>query len=331
MPRSSAIEQDLEQAIQDPVFSKLDFPLRRTFYPLGFALELTTNSKDVIEASSESWGSYSQVFDEAPVRFQLGVAPGDAAMATPSRFRSRGHLMSMIASPDNFVMSDFNTGCAFGWVTEPVAANHPALRYRFLTSTVSMLLEHRALATIHSALIGRNGHGVMLCGDSTSGKSTLAYACARAGWTFVTDDGTYLVRKDPGRYAIGAHHTIRFRNDARRLFPELSDRLPAIRPNGKMAIEIFTRELPITTALGCSIDHVVFLNRNEPGPARLRRYPKERMLAWCEQTVSFGTAEVRAAQLLCHERLAAAGIWELCYQDFESAIPRLEQLVDSGG
>lgn len=298
---------------------------------MGFAVEIASNSEHVIQAASESWASYPQAFDDAPVRLHLGVTPGDSKLPVRSIIRSREHLMSIYANPDNFAICDLNAGFSYGWVTEPVAADHPLLRYRFLVSTALTLVQHASLSVIHSALIARNGSGVTLCGDSMSGKSTLAYACARAGWSYVTDDGTFLVRKNTDRYAIGERHCIRFRQDARDLFPELKDRLPQVRPNGKLGIELLTSELPITTALGCQIDHIVFLNRNEPGPARLRPYPRDQFLESCKGGACYGAAEVRAEQLRSYERLAGAGIWELCYRDFDSAIHRLEQLVDSGG
>ena len=53
-------------------------------------------------------------------------------------------------------------------------------------------------------------------------------------------------------------------------------------------------------------------------------------MACCEHCVTFGTAEVRAAQLRCYQRLLEADIWELHYSDLDGAIARLEQLVDSG-
>ena len=49
-------------------------------------------------------------------------------------------------------------------------------------------------------------------------------------------------------------------------------------PNGKLAIEVFTRELPITVASQCSIDNVVLLARQNSGAARLTRYPKAQVL-----------------------------------------------------
>jgi hypothetical protein len=106
--------------------------------------------------------------------------------------------------------------------------------------------------------------------------------------------------------------------------------MPAVRPNGKLGMEIFTRDLPIQVASGCLVDHVVFLNRNEPGPLRLRRYPQDDMLQWCERYVTFGPAAVCEAQMRCYRRLLSAAIWEMHYADLDDAIARLERLVDSG-
>ena len=331
MTQSLAVDSDLGQHWPDPVLSEFEFPLQQTFYPLGFPLELSTNSVGVMEAAAESWGSFAPAFQEGPMRFSLGVVPGEGTqLPLRSTFRSREHLMSMFADASNFVISDFNKHFAFGWVTQSIAKDHGVLRYRFLTPTVLMLATQMALAPIHGAALAWNGRGVLFCGDSHSGKSTLSYACARAGWTFVCDDGTLLVRQHSGRYAIGNPTSIRFREDARRLFPELADRQPEMLPISKLGFEVFARELPIATAPGCVIEHVVFLNRNEPGPARLRPYSKDKALAWCKRAVCFGSSDVRADQLRCYQRLADAGVWELCYRDFDDAIGRLEQLVDSG-
>jgi hypothetical protein len=285
-----------------------------------------------MEAAAEGWGRFERQFDAAPVRLHLGVAPSDNTQTPPqSLFRSREHLMFIVADPEHFMVCDFKQNFGFGWITEAVAADHALVRYRFLTAAGLTLIEQQSAASLHCGLVVRNGRGVALMGDSFAGKSTLSYACARSGWTFVSDDGTFLVRNRSDRYAVGDPHAIRLRETARPLFPELQDRLAIARPNGKIGIEVFTRELPIQTAPGCSIDHIVFLNRNEPGSARIRRYPKDDALRWCERYVTFGVREVREAQSRCYERLMTAGIWEMQYSDLEDAVMRLEQLVDSGG
>jgi hypothetical protein len=325
-------EQSLaEQVLHDPVLSSRALPLRARFYPLGFPVDLETNSTDVMQAASEGWGLFTQAFDEPTIRFSLGVVDSDSREMPPkSKVLSREHLMSITADTENFAVIDFSQGYGFGWVTPTVAADHPVVRYRFLSPATLTMVEQLALAPLHCALVSRNGHGVALFGDSFAGKSTLAYACARVGWTFLSDDGTELVRNRSDRYAIGDPYAMRFREDAKFLFPELADRLAVRRPNGKIGIEVLTHELPIRTAQGCSIEHIVCLNRNEAGPARLQRYSKGDAITWSEQSVLFGTAEVRAAQLACYRRLSGAGVWDLHYSDFDGAIARLEKLVDSG-
>jgi hypothetical protein len=322
----------LEMVLPDPVLSAFELPLSARFYPFGFPLDLATNSSHVMQAAEDGWGAFVQQFDETPVRMHLGVAPSSNAQLPPqSIFRSREHLMFFVADAENFMVCDFEQKFGFGWTTELVAADHGVVRYRFLTAAGLTLIEQQSAASLHCGLVIRNGVGVALMGDSFAGKSTLSYACARAGWTFVSDDGVLQVRNRSDRYAVGDPYAIRLRDDAGKLFPELQDRMPIRRPNGKIGIEIFTRDLPIRTAPGCSIDHVVFLNRNEPGTARIRRYSKDEALHWCERYVTFGTREVREAQFGCYQRLLSAGIWEMRYSDLDEAVARLEQLVDSGG
>jgi len=321
----------MEKVIPDPVLSAFELPMRRTFYPFGFPVELETNSADVIAAAAQGWGAFEQAFDAAPVRFSLGVTEGTGdAPALNSVVRSREHMMSIISDPENFVVCDFHRGFAFGWVTRNTAADHPLLRYRFLISGATTLIEQRAFSALHGALVVRNGSGVMLAGNSFAGKSTLAYACARTGWTYVSDDCALLVRGRDDRYVIGDPHSIRFRPDAPELFPELADRLVTVRPNGKAAIEILTRNLPLNIAPGCNLEHIVYLDRDHAGPARLRPISKERVREdWLQYSV-YGTKEILEAKRRCHERLLNAPLWKMQYCELDDAVTRLERLVDSG-
>ncbi len=320
----------MEKVLHDPVLSAFELPLRRTLYPYGFPLELETNSVDVIAAASEGWGAFDSMFDAKPVRFCLGVLEGSGAPLTESVIRSREHMMSIVADPENFAVCDFNRGFAFGWVTQSTAADHPLLRYRFLTAAGATLVEQRVFAAMHGALVARDGRGIMLAGDSFAGKSTLAYACARAGWTYVSDDGALMVRERDDRYTIGDPHTIRFRPDAPDLFPELISQLAIVRPNGKIAIEVLTRELGLDIAPGCHVDHVVCLNREQTYTARLSRLSKESMLEEWSRFNVFGTREVCEARRRCHERMLGAQLWEMRYSDLDDAVERLERLVDEG-
>jgi hypothetical protein len=327
-----AEHSEIELTLHDPVLSEFELPRRAVHYPFGFPLELQTNSEDVIRAAEQSWGLFAPEFGGTPTRISLAVSDNDESpLPPPPAFRSRGHLMSIVSDAENFVICDFSRGYAFGWVTPAVAANAGFLRYSFLEAAGLTLLDQLHLAPIHAALVARNGRGILLCGESFAGKSTLAYACARAGWTYISDDGTSLLRDRNDSYAIGNPHVIHLRDDAKILFPELANRLVVTRSNGKLGLEIFTSELSISLATGSAINHAVFLNRGESGPARLKHYSKSEFLLWCERCINYGEEHARAAQRRTYQRLAGAGTWEMDYHDLDSAVKCLETLAASGG
>src|SRR5690242_3187105 len=111
-----------ERIIDDPILAGFPFPLHGTFYPLGFPLELATNSREVMEAASVGWGLFTQEFDEPPLRLSLGVLPGEPSdLSRTSSFRAREHLLVFVADAANFMVCDFNQSFAFGFITEPVA------------------------------------------------------------------------------------------------------------------------------------------------------------------------------------------------------------------
>lgn len=128
------------QVSADTPLSDFELPLRRTFYPLGYPLVLETNSSDVIRAAEEGWGEFERLFAAEPVRVCLAVSEGDSeSPLPPSVIRAREHLMSIVAGPENFMLCDFDRGFAFGWVTRSTAADHPLLRYQFLTGGAATL------------------------------------------------------------------------------------------------------------------------------------------------------------------------------------------------
>jgi hypothetical protein len=324
------VEIETPAVTDDIILYDVPLPLRATFFPLGFPLELATNSEAVRAAARQSWGLFPVAQSETPVSLNLAVSECEDERLPPRpKFRSHAHLMSIVSDARNQVICDFSHGCASGWVTQQVAENSGFLRLHFLEAPMMSVLVAAHLAPMHGALVARGGRGVALCGESFAGKSTLAYACARSGWTFISDDGTFLQRNRTDRYAVGNPHNIRFREDAKVLFPELSDFKVARRHNGAMGIEVRTSELPVSTAGGCTIDHLVFLHRSRSGPARMNRYEASEALRWLEKATLYGTEDVRASQRQAYRRLLDAGLWELHYSDLPEAVQMLDQLGEA--
>jgi hypothetical protein len=316
----------------DPVLSNFSLPLRAAYYPLGFAVEIATNSGEVLTAAQESWGCFQKRFSEPAVRLEIGVtADGPIECPPAPDCRSRANLLTTIADADNFSVCDLSRGFAFAWLTRAAVENRAYLRYYFLEAAVLSLLEHSHLTALHAACVQAGGRGVLLCGESGAGKSSLAFACARAGWKFLSDDSSAIVRKRKGRMIVGNPHRMRFRESAIELFPELKDQRVTPRATGKMAIELATATRPeIETLTECEIDYIVFLNRRQATPAGLLDLPKEIALHYFEQCISFGEREVRMAQRASIHNLLAAKVFEMRYRDLDWAVERLTTLVQEG-
>jgi hypothetical protein len=192
-----------------------------------------------------------------------------------------------------------------------------------------MLLELNYLTSLHAACIALNGTGVLLFGESGVGKSTLTYACARRGWTYISDDASSVVR-DAGRTVIGEPHHFRFRAEAPDLFPELRGQTVGHELDRKPTIEVLTEDLPIRTAPECRVDYVAFLDRRPGSRASMTRIEKEQTRERIQQDMPAFDSELDAPRRKVAESMAEAPAFQLCYSDYADAALLLEQIVRGG-
>ncbi|MCU1226241.1 MAG: HPr(Ser) kinase/phosphatase [Edaphobacter sp.] len=315
--------------VSDPVLSNAEMPLRATYYPLGFPVEISTNSRYILEAAEESWGQFcAGSFAQPPLQLRIGVLEGESNRCPPAPVcRSQRNLFSMVADVDNFVVCDLEQRFAFGWLTQTAVEHQSYLRYHFLEAAALILLTSSYATPVHAACVSYRERGFLLCGDSGAGKSSLAYACARAGWTYTSDDSSYLIEDSDERRVVGNPYKFRLRPSGMELFLELEGHAITPQAWGKPSIEIFTAEMPdIVTASSCSVDHIVFLNRQSFDSPGFEPYPKEDAMRWLNQ-IPYGTPARREIQRKSLLKLLGADIWELRYSDLDDAINLLESIA----
>ncbi|MFP5230233.1 MAG: aldolase [Acidobacteriota bacterium] len=314
---------------QDALLCDMQLPLRRTFCPLGYTVEIATNDAAVLFAAHQAFGHRNASRDSGLPPISVGVHPGTCMRRPPEPIRRQfNHLYSLVADGDNQALLDLRTGTSFVWITEAAARDPLYLRYHFLEKVVYLLLGATVVTDIHAGCVSRNGKGILLCGDSGAGKSTLAYACGRAGWTYTSDDTSYLIHGSAVPRIIGHAHRARFRPSACELFPELRSFGLTPRLEGKPSIEVRTAELPLSqTAEEADVHAVVFLRRSCDAAPRLARLPAgtaSRRLA----AELFSAGEIRAKHTAILETLAAVPTLDLHYHDLNDAIRTLEGLTD---
>ncbi|MBZ5726884.1 MAG: aldolase [Acidobacteriia bacterium] len=317
---------DLKASRLDPLLHDIDLPLVATLHPLGVRLDIATNSCDVLEAAEECWGRYRPEFPYPPLSFRVIVQP-KGRLARPPAFRCHGHLYAVVSDMHNFAIADLDRLSACIFVSEKTAAEHTWLRWFFVEALCYALAAQRYLVPLHAACVARSGVGALLCGPSGAGKSTLAFACARAGWDFVSDDCTFLVTDADDRMAIGKPHHARFRDGAGALFRELEGYVARALPHGKLSIEIPLSAFPeISTAVRCRIGCLVALDRR-PGAARAARMPSGEAIEPLLQAGPFYGAEVAARHRQVIGRLLGVPAYRLHYETLDDAIGLLRELA----
>jgi hypothetical protein len=171
---------------------------------------------------------------------------------------------------------------------------------------------------------------VLLCGDSGAGKSTLTYACARAGWTYVTDDCSFLLHHEDRNLVTGNCYRARFRPTAAEFFPEVAGRELTPRAGGQPSIELPTTQLrDIVLSQLKEVHYMVFLNRYSGGPPELVPYRKDVARGFLRSYVS-GMGETLLKHSQAIERLLTVDVLELRYTDLDWAVERLRILVREG-
>jgi hypothetical protein len=316
----------------DPLLSNVPLPLRKTYHPLGFAVEITTNSDEVLTAADESWGSIRELFSSPPLQISVALGAGRSGRCPPAPvYRGQRNLLSIVADSENFAVCDRQQGFAFGWLNRDAVEHKAYLRYHFLEAIALTMLASSYVMPLHAACVEFAGHGVLLCGNSGAGKSSLAYACARAGWKYISDDASYLVRDGRGRLVVGNSQLVRLRPSAAELFPELAGLSLTPRAAGKPSIELATAFMPhVTTAQQSTVEYIVFLNRSGSGLPEIAPFPKELALQWANHSQVDAAAEDELQDDSIRELLNAR-LFELRYRTLGGAIAQLEDLIQRDG
>lgn len=316
----------------DPALARFSMPMHETFFPLGFPLQIETNCEEVLNCAAASWQGFIKLFDAPPIRLRIGVRRGSSSECPPAPVcKVQEHLVTNIADPENFSAVDLSRGFASIWLTKAAVANRSYLRYFFLESAALCLLATSHTTAIHAACVEREGCGILLCGDSGAGKSSLSYACARAGWTYVTDDASFLVNNRSDRLVIGNCNQARFRPSAVELFSELAGKEIIQRAQvGKPSIELNIQPLrDISVSFTSHINHVVFINRRNVKRQELVEFPTE-VAKYSMLQVIFSMPETRRVQSTMIDHLLDVGALELRYNNLDWAVDRLAQLAERG-
>ncbi|QNI37652.1 aldolase [Edaphobacter albus] len=310
-----------------------EVPLRytETFFPLGFPVQIETNRFKVLTIARNGWGMLTPRYSREPLRIALEIVDG-----FPGMLRDRPECrvvessLEITFNQNNKVIVNLADGVAQGRLDSAILQNQASFQYYVLEAAVSSMISTMHAVALHAACVDWNGSGVMLCGDSGVGKTSLAYACSVAGWGYLSDDASYLLLNGSDRTVTGNSRQIRFRDAAIRLFPELAGREITPRAVGKPSIEIETNELgPIRCIESTTVQHILFLNRSSESDPGLYPIKRQHVLDYFAKYLLLPT-EADSRARLALDRLINAQTYELRYQRLDWAVKQMRSLVEAG-
>jgi len=293
---------------------------REQFFPLGTVVEIQSNHKTVLETARLSFGRYGDPPPRSEPEFliQLCVDPerhDDPSRVVP-RYRALSHLFHIGCGEASFAVADLTKDLAIGFISSEIAHDTSFFRYVFLECLFHVLAVHRNHTPVHCACVALDGQGALICGPSGAGKTTLAYACIKAGLQFVSDDTVHL-RRNPGDDKLllwGNPWTLRLLPDATGIFPELRGKEMKPRNGHPKCLEIdVSRHFSEKALISCRPAVLIFLQRDPATCQGLRPLPKDAALRHLSENIVLDEEAVVRRHQEVLQRLVAAETYQLNY------------------
>lgn len=210
----------------------------QAYFPvLGVPLLVRSNAAAAIRMAEQSFGTWLRLpshlidlHDRATMDVVVHAdADGSAAALTMPVLRRHGPVYMAGAGANLFatVLAERHAVC---FVTPDALADerwyrtHVNANGRFVASLVDRV-------PLHAAAVVRHGTAIVLLGASGVGKSTLCYACARAGFAVLAEEVVHVSRRG-GLRLWGDAENVSLEPDVQPWFPELSGLAPTLRADG---------------------------------------------------------------------------------------------------
>lgn len=192
-------------------------------HPFGAPLLIRSPTPELIAAVESGLAQYPDLGLRAPMTWDVHVTddePGDPAWPKVTAVDRADELVVRCGSAE--VRLRHADGAATFTVPRSLCAVADAMALLAESVVTSYHVRGGRLQAVHSALVVRDGLGLLLRGPSGAGKSTLTYACSRRGMTVVSDDWTYAATDGPSGRLAGYPWRIMLTEPAAARFAELT-------------------------------------------------------------------------------------------------------------
>lgn len=216
-------------------FDQKALPFRTNCVIAGVPCLVSTNSYDVLRVTTNLLPAATSTFRPSFEMQILVDATLDGLSEHSAYFRGRRHLVFALLPPRSFVTYDLLRKRVHAALSVAAASDREFWHSLLLPITIGVLGTTVGVAPLHCACLDDNGSGVLVAGVSGAGKSTLATALGRLGFAMLSDDWTYLSKRQSTLIAYGLSSPVKLLPDAVRFFTDLETLSPCTSLNGELA------------------------------------------------------------------------------------------------
>jgi len=302
-------------------------PLCETFVVAGAAAEIRTNSESILAIAEQCFPRLQARPSVCELRMRLW-ADQDGASRPPwplPYFRGLGRLIFGGFDSESSVIIDLASRRISGRFSTAMAADDHYWKRVIFPRLITGVGPAIAVTELHCACLSWNGCGLVLFGVPGAGKSTLALALARHGFSLLSEDWTYFSRCDADLAAWGLPSGVKLLPDTIRHFPELAEFETSIGLNGEESYQMQPeRDFGISLAHCCRPKWLVLLDREEKAVFDISMMSSDQAAEILCRDLLAQSAKVFDQQRRMVQRLVANGCWRLRFggnaQDVASAL-----------
>ncbi len=292
-------------------FATERLPLRTNLQLAGARCEVSTNSEPLVEVLRHWSASPSGIEN-----FTMQVMVDYSLRRLSAQPTFRGFDSIVLASFGSELFGfDLRRRQICALIGPHTASNERFWNTILLPIALGVMGCTFGVVPMHCACLEWKGQGILIAGTSGAGKSTLSAAMAQYGFTFVSDDWTYISESNQTLSAHGLNVPLKLLPDAKRFFDLRKCSLERAL-NGEFAFTVHPAEIGAKAKTVTFPKRIFLLQRSEKGSAQFSRIDSTVIHEFFERSSellpgSLDDARKRRTRVI--EHVAALDAWQFQY------------------